>query len=244
MKKLLVAALVAAAILASCAAPAPKKLVVAQDTTFPPMEFLDDNKAPAGFDVDLMNAVAKEAKLDLEFKSVSWDGIFAGVANGTYDIIASSVTITDDRQKTMDFSTPYVNAGQMLVVLADNAKDTKLEDFKGRNVGAQVNTTGSMEVDKIKEIKLKAYDDIALSFDDLVNKRVDAVVIDSPVAALYVKNPKFAGKIKMVGEPMTSEFYGIVVKKGNKELLDKINAALATLTSNGELDALKAKWLK
>ncbi len=244
MKKFLGMALVATLILASCAAPQAKKLVVAQDTTFPPMEFLDDSKATIGFDVDLMNALAQEAKLDIEFKSVSWDGIFAGVQNGTYDIIASSVTITEERKQTMDFSDPYVNAGQILVVLTENDKDTKLSDFAGRNVGAQVNTTGSMEVDKIKEITLKAYDDIALSFDDLLNKRVEAVVIDTPVAAMYIKNPKFAGKIKLVGDPMTDEFYGLVVKKGNKELLDKLNAGLKVLTENGKLEELKAKWLK
>ncbi|MEI8095753.1 MAG: basic amino acid ABC transporter substrate-binding protein [Spirochaetales bacterium] len=243
MKKFILVALAAAALFSACTAPA-KKLVVAQDTTFPPMEFINDAKEQVGFDVDLVKAVAKEAKLDVEFKSVNWDGIFAGLANDTYDIVASSVTITDERKANMDFSTPYVNAGQVLVVLIDNNKDTKLSDFVGRNVGAQVNTTGSMEVDKIKEIKLKAYDDIALSFDDLVNARVEAVVIDAPVAGQYIKNAKFAGKIKVVGEPMTNEFYGLVVKKGNKELLDKINAALATLESNGTLEALKTQWLK
>ena len=238
------ATFVVAALFASCA-PAPvKKLIVAQDTTFPPMEFIDDSKAQVGFDVDLINAIAADQKLAVEFKSVSWDGIFAGVTNGTYDIVASSVTITDERKQTLDFSDPYLNAGQVLVVLVDNNKDTKLADFAGRNVGAQVNTTGSAEVDKIKAIKLKAYDDIALSFDDLVNKRVEAVVIDGPVASLYVKNPKFAGKIKVVGDPMTSEFYGIVVKKGNKDLLDKINAGLKSVTASGKLDELKAKWLK
>jgi len=243
MKNLFAVALVAL-LLASCAPAAAKKIVVAQDTTFPPMEFLDDNKATVGIDVDLMNAIATEAKLDIEYKSVSWDGIFAGVQNGTYDVIISSVTITEERKQTMDFSEPYVNAGQAIVVLTDNNKDSKLVDFAGRNVGAQVNTTGSMEVEKVKEIKMKAYDDIALSFDDLINNRVEAVVIDTPVAASYLKNPKFAGKIKIVGEPLTNEYYGTVVKKGNKELLDKINGALATLQANGKLDELKAKWLK
>lgn len=244
MKKLMIAGLVAAALLASCAPAPAKKLVVAQDTTFPPMEFLDDSKATVGFDVDLINAIAAEQKLDIEFKAVSWDGIFAGVQNGTYDIIASSVTITDERKATMDFSDPYVNAGQVLVVLTENTADTTLDQFKGRNVGAQVNTTGSMEVEKYPEITLKAYDDIALSFDDLINKRVEAVVIDTPVAAMYVKNPKFAGKIKIVGEPMTSEFYGLVVKKGNTELLAKLNAGLKAITDSGKLEELKAKWLK
>jgi len=243
MKKFILAALVVATFTVPSFAQT-KKLVVAQDTTFPPMEFIDDSKAQVGFDVDLMNAIAKEADLSIEFKSVSWDGIFAGVQNGTYDIIASSVTITDEREKTLDFSDPYINAGQVLVLLSDNNKDTKLADFVGRNVGAQVNTTGSMEVDKIKGAKLKAYDDIALSFDDLINKRVEAVVIDGPVAALYLQNPKFKGKIKVVGEPMTSENYGIVVKKGNKALLTKINAALAILKKNGKLEEIKAKWLK
>jgi len=243
MKKFILAAAAAAALFTACAAPA-KKLIVAQDTTFPPMEFINDQKEQVGFDVDLMKAIAAEAKLDIEFKSVSWDGIFAGVTNGTYDIVASSVTITDERKATLDFSDPYINAGQVLVVLSDNNKDTKLADFIGRDVGAQVNTTGSAEVDKVKGVKLKAYDDIALAFDDLVNKRSEAVVIDGPVAAQYLKNEKFAGKIKVVGEPMTSEFYGIVVKKGNKELLDKINAALKTLQSNGTLDKLKDQWLK
>jgi len=244
MKKFFIAGLVAAALLSSCAQAPAKKLVVAQDTTFPPMEFLDDSKATVGFDVDLVNAIAADQKLDVEFKSVSWDGIFAGVQNGTYDIIASSVTITDERKATMDFSDPYVNAGQVLVVLTENNADTKLEQFKGRAVGAQVNTTGSMEVQKFPEITLKAYDDIALSFDDLINKRVEAVVIDTPVAAMYVKNEKFAGKIKIVGEPMTSEFYGLVVKKDNKELLAKLNAGLKAITDNGKLEELKAKWLK
>jgi polar amino acid transport system substrate-binding protein len=243
MKKFILATAALAALFAGCAAPA-KKLIVAQDTTFPPMEFINDAKEQVGFDVDLMKAIAAEAKLDIEFKSVGWDGIFAGLANNTYDIVASSVTITDERKANMEFSDPYINASQVIVVLAENNKDTKLEDFVKRNVGAQTNTTGSAEVEKVKGIILKAYEDATLAFDDLLSKRSEAVVIDKPVADKFLSNPKFVGKIKIVGDQLTNEFYGIALKKGNTELLGKINAALKTLQDNGTLDKLKSQWLK
>ena len=91
-------------------------IVVATDATWPPMERVNANKDIVGFDIDLMNAVAKEAGFKLEYKNIARDGIFAGIAAGKYDAIISSVTITDDRKKTIDFSDPYINAGQILVV--------------------------------------------------------------------------------------------------------------------------------
>ena len=92
---------------------------VGTDATWPPMEFINEDKELVGFDIDLMNAIAEAAGFEVEFQNTAWDGIFAGLGSGDYDAVISSVTITEDRKETMDFSEPYLNAGQVLVVRMD-----------------------------------------------------------------------------------------------------------------------------
>ena len=92
------------------------KIVIATDATWPPMEMVDESKEIVGFDIDLMKAAAKAGGFEVEFQNTAWDGIFAGLEAGEYDAVMSSVTITDERKQTMDFSVPYINAGQILVV--------------------------------------------------------------------------------------------------------------------------------
>ena len=135
------------------------------------MEMIDENKNLVGFDIDYMNAVAKEAGFKAVIKNTAWDGIFAGVEVGKYDAIISSVTITDKRKKAMDFSMPYVNAGQVLVVpVASSAK--VIADLKGKAVGAQIGTTGAMEIKKVQGVELKSYDEIGLTFEDMAAGRI------------------------------------------------------------------------
>jgi polar amino acid transport system substrate-binding protein len=230
----------------SCAKKEPKKITIASDATFPPMEMVDTNKNIVGFDIDLMNAAAKAGGFTVEFKNTAWDGIFAGLDNGKYDAVMSSVTITDERKKTMDFSTPYINAGQILTVRADQIVAT-LADLKGKTVGAQIGTTGAFEIDKIKavdKINEKTYDEIGLAFEDLANGRIDGVVVDNPTAASYaLQNDKYKGKLKTIGTPFTEEYYGVAVKKGNAKVLGMINAGLKKIT-DAEKKAIADKWLK
>jgi polar amino acid transport system substrate-binding protein len=232
----------------SCGPKQPSKIVIATDATFPPMEMVDENKNIVGFDVDLMNAAAKAGGFAVEFKNTAWDGIFAGLEAGKYDAVMSSVTITDERKKTMDFSMPYINAGQILVVKSDVNGVEKLTDLKGKTVAAQIGTTGAFEIDKVKDaqkITEKTYDEIGLAFEDLVNGRVAGVVIDTPVAANYaLQNPSYKGKLKIVGAPFTEEYYGVAVKKGNTKVLDVINAGLKKVLDAGDNKALEQKWLK
>jgi polar amino acid transport system substrate-binding protein len=250
LKKVLAGLMLAGLVLGvvSCAPKSPSKMVIATDATFPPMEMVDTSKAIVGFDVDLMNAAAKAGGFTVEFKNTAWAGIFAGLDNGSYDAIMSSVTITDERKKTYDFSMPYINAGQILVVRAETNGVTTLADLKGKKVGAQIGTTGAFEIDKVKDadkIEEKTYDQIGLAFADLANGRIDAVVIDTPVAANYaLQTPEYKGKLKIVGEQFTQEYYGVVVKKGNKKILDVINAGLKKVLDAGDNKAIEAKWLK
>lgn len=222
------------------------KIVVATDATWPPMEYIDEKtKEIVGFDVDLMKEIAKAAGFDVEFKNTAWDGIFAGLAAGKYDAVMSSVTITEERKKEMDFSKPYINAGQVLIVRQETEGVKTLEDMKGRTVGAQIGTTGSFEVEKVEGVELKTYDEIGLAFEDLINGRIDGVVADTPVAANFaLQNPSYKGKLKIVGEPFTEEYYGIAVKKGNRELLDMINRGLDEVLNTPTYDALVTKWLR
>jgi polar amino acid transport system substrate-binding protein len=232
----------------SCAKKEAAKIVIATDATFPPMEMVDENKAIVGFDIDLMNAAAKAGGFVVEFKNTAWDGIFAGLADGKYDAVMSSVTITDERKKTMDFSMPYVNAGQIIVVRTELDGVTTLADLKGKKIGAQIGTTGAFEIDKVKDsykITEKTYDEAGLAFADLANKRIDAVVIDTPVAANYaLQAAEYKGKLKMVGKAFTEEYYGVAVKKGNAKVLDVINAGLKKALDAGENKAIEDKWLK
>jgi len=223
----------------------PLHIVVATDATWPPMEMVDESKNIVGFDIDLLNAAAEAGGFTVEFRNTAWDGIFAGLPAGEYDAVISSVTITDERKKQMDFSIPYINAGQILIVRADIKGVEKLADLKGKSVGAQIGTTGSFEIEKIAGLTLRTYDEIGLAFEDLVNGRIDGAVADTPVAADFaLQNKNYKGKLKIVGEPFTDEFYGIAVKKGNTKILEAINAGLEKVLNTKTYTKIEEKWLR
>jgi polar amino acid transport system substrate-binding protein len=244
MRKFAFLAFAALALLAACA-PASKKIVVATDATWPPMEFVDASQEIVGFDVDLIKAVAAQAGFELEVKNQAWDGIFGGLAANKYDAVISSVTITEERKQTMDFSDPYINAGQVLIVKNDVSGVETLADLKGKKAGAQTGTTGAMEIQKVAGVEAKNYDELGLAVEDLYSGRIDGVVADTPIAADFVlQNEKYKGSLKIVGKPFTDEYYGIAVNKANTALLKKINKALAKLKADGKITALEDKWLR
>jgi polar amino acid transport system substrate-binding protein len=242
---LLAAGLVMAGGKGESAAGGMTKIVIATDATWPPMEMVDENKEIVGFDIDLMKAAAKAGGFEVEFQNTAWDGIFAGLDAGEYDAVMSSVTITEERKATMDFSVPYINAGQILVVRKETSGVTTLKDLVGESVGAQIGTTGSFEIEKVSGVELRTYDEIGLAFEDLANGRVEAVVADTPVAADFaLMNPNFKERLKIVGEPFTEEYYGVAVKKGNTKVLETINAGLKKVLDTNTYKQIEDKWLR
>jgi polar amino acid transport system substrate-binding protein len=221
------------------------KVVIATDASFPPMEYVDKDKKLVGFDIDMMNAIAAAMGFTVEYKNTAWDGIFAGLESGSYDAILSSVTITDERKQKYDFSDPYVNAGQAVVVRANEAKIASEKDLPSKKVGAQIGTTGAIAVKAISGATLKEYDTIDLALLDLLNSNLDAVVVDTPVAADYVlASDQFKGKLKIVGKPFTDEYYGLCVRKGQmKDLLTAFNDGLKKVKADGSYDKAYAKWI-
>jgi len=243
LMKVLVLAAAVLVITAGVALAAPKKVVVATDATWPPMEMVDKDKRIVGFDIDFMTAVAKEGGFEVEFKNTAWDGIFAGLEAGKYDAIISSVTITPERQKQYDFSLPYIDAGQILVV-PKTSTAVHLSDLAGKKVGAQIGTTGAFQVKKTRGVELKTYDEVGLAFEDMAAGRIQGVVCDEPTALIYaLKKDEYRNRFKIVGKPFTKEAYGIVVKKGNKELLDLINRGITRVKAKKLDAAMKKKWL-
>jgi polar amino acid transport system substrate-binding protein len=237
-----------AALTITTAAPlhaAARSITVATDATWPPMEMVDASKQVVGFDIDFMNAIAKEAGLSVQYKNTAWDGIFAGLGGGRYDAIISSVTITPERQKQFDFSDPYINIGQILVVPKTDAKSSKIADLKGKKVGAQIGTTGAFEIKKVQGVELKNYDEIGLAFEDMAAGRIAGVVCDEPTAAHYaLQKAEYKAKFKIVGKPFTQEAYGIVVKKGNKALVDQLNKGIRAVKAKKVDEQLRKKWLR
>lgn len=244
--------LLAVAVLAGACASEPaagsegdKVYVVAMDASFPPMEFVDENKEIVGFDVDLLTAIAEEMDFQFEIKNTAWDGIFAGLESGDYDVIMSAVTILPYRQEKYDFTDPYINAGQAIVVRADDTEILGPDDLSGRNVGAQIGTTGAFAIQDIEGAVLKEYDSADLALLDLVSGNIDAVVVDTPVAADYaLLSSQFAGRLKIVGDAITNEEYGALVNKGeNQEFLELFNEGLARVQASGVYDEIYARWI-
>lgn len=216
------------------------KLVVATDAAFPPFEYVDENKDIVGFDIDLMNAIAEKADLDIKFKNVAWDPLLAGMAECQYDMAISAITILPERAEQFSFSNPYINAGQIIAVTMNNDTVASPDDLVGATIGAQLGTTGAMEVESIADATLKTYDTYELAFLDLMNGQIDAVIADYPTAVAFVN--KNADKLKVVGEVFTDENYGIAFCKDNDELIAQVNAALAELQSEGYIDELVNIW--
>ncbi|WP_027722942.1 basic amino acid ABC transporter substrate-binding protein [Maridesulfovibrio zosterae] len=219
-------------------------VTIASDCTWPPMEFVNKDKQIVGFSVDLMKACATAAGYDVKIKNVAWDGIFAGLAAGKYDAICSSVTINEKRKKVMDFSAPYFEVQQSVVTNKDSNAKT-LDDFKGKNIGAQIGTTGYFAIKTVEGVTPKSYDEIGLAMEDLYNGRISAVVCDDPIAADFaLQQADYAKRLKIAFTVKSdkAEYLGVAVRKGNTEILSLIDKGLAAVRADGTYDKIKAKW--
>lgn len=225
------------------AASVAKTYVFAADATWPPLEFIDEKGAITGFEVELVPLIGKAVGLNMVVKNVPWDTIFAGLANGAYDGVASGVTITEERRNTMDFSAPILSNGQVVIIPSSSAGAIHgVDDLAGGKVGVQIGTTGDFSLEKYP-VEIKRYDDIGLAIEDMVNGNLSACVCDSLIASDFVlSNESYKGKLSLAGEPFTREDIAIAVKKGNSVLLDAINSGLSEMESDGSLKALKEKW--
>jgi polar amino acid transport system substrate-binding protein len=220
---------------------AKKELKVGSDCTYPPFEFVDtDGNKTTGFSVDLITAVADKMGMSTKIENTSWDGIIPGLINGNYDCIISSMTITEERKKAVNFSDPYFEANQAIVVKKDNKDIKKASDLSGKRVSVQISTTGDDAATAIKGVKgpdrFQTTPDALLA---LMNGNDEASIVDEPLALYFIKQYP---ALKIANSDFEKEYYGIAVNKKNPTLLRDINKALKDLKASGKYDEIVQKW--
>ena len=216
-------------------------LTMATNAQFEPYEYYDGDKI-VGIDVDIAQAIADELGMELEIEDIAFDSIIPEIVSGKADMALAGMTVTEDRKASVDFSDTYATASQMIIVKEDS-EIAGPDDLKGVTVGVQLGTTGDIYVSDLEAdgTTVERYNKGFEAVQALSQGKIDAVVIDGEPAKTFVSETE---GLKILDEAFTVEEYAIAVKKGNTELLDKVNGALETLKDNGTLDEIVAKYIK
>jgi polar amino acid transport system substrate-binding protein len=216
----------------------PKELTVGSDIPYTPFEF---GKPPyQGFDVDVVNEIAKRLGSKATFKKTPFDTIFRDLAQEKFDMVASATTITPERSKEVDFSIPYFPADQSLMVKKGSTIKT-VDDLAGKVIGAQLGTTGAAYAkDSTKAKTVRTYDVIDDAFNALEAGQVVAVINDCPVSK-YAERAH--SDLAVVAAIQTNEQYGFAFPKSSDSLREAVNKELADLKDSGEVQKISDKWL-
>lgn len=235
------AAALAAAI--SFGAAAEQTLKVGTEPTFPPFEYIDDQDKSnvIGFDIDIINAIAKAEGFKVEIVKMPFDGLIPALLTSQLDAAIAGMTITEEREKKVDFTAPYYDSGLSAVILKENAeKFKKLADLKNSRICGQIGNTG---IDFAKKLSgnVAAFNTNPEAFLELRAKGCDAVITDKPVNEFFLRLQK-EGLYAEIPEFAEVAQFGIAVKKGNDEVLKALNEGFDKLRKSGEYDKIYSKW--
>jgi polar amino acid transport system substrate-binding protein len=218
------------------------KISFGVDDAYPPMEFRNEKNELVGFDIDFGNAIGKKLGLKVEWVPTAWDGILPSLQSGKFDAILSSLSVTEERKKSIGFSQPYIQGGPIIITKDSKSALKTADDLKGKVVGVQLGSTGDEAVTNIAGVKeVKRYDKIPQALLDLAAGRLDAVVADDQVGRYYVglDASKYFVAGKLVDEP-----FGIGFKKESQPLNDAVQKAIEDLKADGTLSKISLKWFK
>lgn len=215
-------------------------LRIGTDATYPPFEMVDtETGQPTGFDIDLVTAVCELKGWKPEFIVTPFDGIIPGLRSKKYDVVISAMTITPERAAVVNFSDPYYLAGQTIAVPLDDSLIQTVEDLVGKKVGVQLGTTGELMAKRSDGLQVFSFDNIGAAFIDMDNGNLDAVLNDFPTTQAYIIRH---GTAKTVGKILSTEYYGMAVRKGDDQLLGEINGALGKLKEGDRYEQIHMKW--
>ncbi len=219
-------------------------IVVGIDDQFPPMGFVGEDGELTGFDVELAKLVAEKIGVEAKIQPINWDSKEMELNSGKIDVIWNGYTITAERINEVEFTKPYLNNQQVLVVANDSKVKTKA-DLEGKVVGAQVESAGldalNADMDLVASVAdIPEYDDYNMALLDLGTSRLDALAIDKIyVGYTMAQNPD---KYRVLDETLSDEYYGIGCAKGAVALREAIDKALDELYADGSIEELSTKW--
>lgn len=216
------------------------QLLIGTDTPFPPFE---TGKPPdiSGYDIDVVNAIAEKLGLEVTYQDTSFDTIFRDTAQGKFDMAVAASTITAEREQTVDFSDPYYQANQSLLVTTDS-DIASVDDLGGQTVGAQDGTTGEDYANEETDAaQVRGFPEGPDAVNALRAGQVNAVIIDQPVAVDAIE-ALGGGDIKIAQEIVTSELYGLPFAPENDALREAVNEALKEIKDDGTLTGLYEQY--
>ena len=233
--------LFAAGLLAACGGGSGEDtLSVGTEPGFPPFESMSESGELEGFDIDLMNAIGERAGKTIEFESLPFDGLIAALQGGSIDAAISGMTITEEREESVDFSDPYFKAGLAIAVQESTTDIQSLDDLEGKRIAVQIGTTGADAANSVPNAEVTTFDSAPLALQELANGNVDAVINDAPATLDAIATGNIPN-VEVVGELLTEEFYGIALPQ-ESDNLEAINTALAEVKADGTYAELYQKW--
>lgn len=244
-KKTLVALTLGAALCGFTSTASADTIKVGTHPTFAPFEFVDKDGNVVGFDIDLINAIAKANGDTVQIESMPFDGLIPSMITGNIDAIISGMTITEARQKRVDFTDGYYNSNLSILIKKDKeAEYTSADALKGKTLCVQIGTTGHAFAETISKDNIKALNNESDAIMELSNGGCEAVINDRPVNLYYLQKSNLKDIVEFVDPKFKDNVdqFGVAVSKGNEELLKKLNDGFEKISASGELDALHVKW--
>ena len=235
-------AIIAATALVGCGS-SKATLTVGTNAAFPPFEYIGDDGKPDGFDVALIKTIGEKMGMEVQIQDMEFDSLVSSIG-GKIDVAIAGMTVTEERKNMVDFSEPYYEAVQDVLVPVGSSISSAA-DLSGLKIGVQLGTTGEFIADEIEGAQVSAYNKAVDAVNDLINGRVDCVIVDKNPAEVFAS--QFSDKV--VALPGTQfdfepENYAIALPKGNTELAEKINNALNELKADGTYDNLIKQYIE
>lgn len=218
-------------------------LTVGTNAEFPPFEYVDDNGEPDGFDIALIKAIGEKLGVTVEVENMEFDSLVSAIGN-KIDLAIAGMTVTEERQESVDFSDPYYDALQYVIV-PEGSEIASFDDLAGKAIGVQLGTTGDfIASDDVKDSKVSQYNKAVDAVNDLINGRVDCVIVDKNPALVF--EGQFPGKVKALDGAQFGfevENYAIALPKGDAVFAEQVNKALEEIKADGTFDKLVADYI-